>query len=593
MERSRTQVLFTYLPESVFVHESGLIVKSVAIRGEPNSALNRQVLLAEIDQYLAHWPDDNVQGIPRPSRVPPSDFQIITPELVRWELWPLKFECSRESCGRIVSFRRLEDVPRGSRCAHCRAPLRQLRYYSAHECGRIRDMYIPKCPHGHEYEHVYFEDTGSFRSAVFRCRACNNGIIRRTLQSPCTCPPQGGVRPMMRAYTVRDTRTYYPHRISLINLQSSTFNELQSHPSRGAIAVASYLGLLGPSGRIRDGLTEANRAPSGSGMTEEEWAKKEAGLRAMDLSEAQIAEVRRAIGPRNAGLAALAGIDHRVLEVGDSRPLAERAAVFDTTELQRITLESARAGMSERGEAVGAAAVDEALHRAADLGIEEVAVTWSFPIAMAAFGFTRSVNKLGEGTFQGFARSGAYDGKAPVFAVASDTEALLVTLSASAVLRWLSDQPEFSHIRSPEPDEARTAVLQIFGARESDPEPANALATLVHTMSHALLRALDDGQVGFGESSLAEWVVPETLTFALYANNLKSYTLGALWTLLNNRTLQWLTKAASGVLRCENDPLCHQRSPRACERCLFLTFGCPSFNDQLDRKLLTSFWRNA
>jgi hypothetical protein len=593
MERSRTQVLLTYLPGAVFVHESGLIAKTVSIRGEPTTSVNRQVLLGEIDQYLAHWPDDGIQGIARPSRLAPSDFQIITPELIRWELWPLKFECARESCGRIVSFRALEDIPRAPRCTYCRAPLRQLRYYSAHECGRIQDMYIPKCSQGHGYEHVYFEDTGTFRTAVFRCRACNNGIIRRTLQSPCRCVDPGGEHPMMRAYTVRDTRTYYTHRISLINLQSVTFNELQSHPARGAIAVASYLGLLGQAGSIRDGLAEANRATTLTTQTVEEWTAKERQLREMGWSERDIAEVKRAIGPREAGLTALAAVDRRIIDLGNSRPIVERAALFDTSELHRITLGAAHESMRARGEVGAVAAIEEALHRTADLGIEEIAVTWSFPIAMAAFGYTRGVSGLGEGVFQGFARAGAYDGKFPIFAVATDTEALLVTLSALSVVRWLCDE---SHGSAPVPEnigDARKMILEIFANREVSPEPAAALETLVHTISHVMLRALDDGQVGFAEASLAEWVVPETLTFALYANNLKSYTLGALWTLLNNRTLQWLNKSATGMLRCENDPLCHQRSPRACERCLYLTFGCPSFNDHLDRRLLASFWRNA
>lgn len=112
-------------------------------------------------------------------------------------------------------------------------------------------------------------------------------------------------------------------------------------------------------------------------------------------------------------------------------------------------------------------------------------------------------------------------------------------------------------------------------------------------MSHTMLRALDDGQVGFSESSLAEWVVPETLTFALYANNFKSVTMGSLWTLVNNRTLQWLERSADSAQRCDNDPLCHQRTEQACERCLYITFGCQEFNHDLDRRTLRTFWQHA
>jgi hypothetical protein len=398
---------------------------------------------------------------------------------------------------------------------------------------------------------------------------------------------------MMRAFTVRDTRTYHPHSISLINLQSTTFNQLQAHPARGDIAVASYLGLLGDDNRIRDGLAEADRAPSGSVMTIEEWTEREAEFRRMGLSDDQIADIRRAIGPRDAGLAALAGVDPVVLALGRERTLVERAAIFDASELRRITLADAYRGMLDRGEPTAAAAVDAAQRQAEGLGIEDISVTWAFPIAVAAFGYTRVASKRGEGRLRGFARQGAYEGRIPIFAVATETEAIILTLSARQVLKWLIEAGIYAGSEAVDEQAARQEVLGIFARQETDPAPANALTVLVHTMSHILLRALDDGQVGFAEASLAEWIVPETLTFALYANNLKSYTLGALWTLLNNRSLQWLERTADSVLRCENDPLCYQRSPRACERCLFLTFGCQRFNDQLDRQLLSDFWRRA
>jgi hypothetical protein len=77
---------------------------------------------------------------------------------------------------------------------------------------------------------------------------------------------------------------------------------------------------------------------------------------------------------------------------------------------------------------------------------------------------------------------------------------------------------------------------------------------LVHTLSHLMLRGLDDGQVGFAEASLAEWLVPETLTFAIYANNLKDFTLGSLWTLVTSRALGWLNDVVGRSVRCENDP---------------------------------------
>jgi hypothetical protein len=143
---------------------------------------------------------------------------------------------------------------------------------------------------------------------------------------------------------------------------------------------------------------------------------------------------------------------------------------------------------------------------------------------------------------------------------------------------------------------AQSALLQ----REQQPSkvkgqpPHGLIRDLTEwTKSYSLLRVVEEGQIGLAEASLAEWLVLETLTFALFANSLKSYTLGALWIPLNNRTLQWLLTAWASAWRCENDPLCHQREPRVCERCLFVTFGCQMFNEQLNREFLTEFWHDA
>jgi len=175
-----------------------------------------------------------------------------------------------------------------------------------------------------------------------------------------------------------------------------------------------------------------------------------------------------------------------------------------------------------------------------------------------------------------------------VYAVASSTEALLVTLSAREVLGFLHQRGDLAHAPSTE-DDARRQLLEIFADEAANMMAAGTIRLLVHTLSHLLLRGLDDGQIGFAEASLAEWLVAETLTFAIYANTVKDFTLGSLWTLLTDRTLSWLRSAVDTTVRCENDPICYQHDPRSCERCVYLTFGCRLFNTELDRKVLYEF----
>lgn len=592
MQRSRTQVLFSYLPESVFVHESGYIARSTEIRGvDPPQLNNPQVLLEEIDRYLSQWNDDCIQGLRRPSRVSSSDFRVLTPEAVRWEIWPLRFECIRENCRRIRSFRRIDEIQNNPRCKVCNGKLRQLRYFSAHECGRIVPMYIPQCTI-HGWDHVYFDDTGTFRTAVFRCRECNGRIVRRTLQSPCSCnlSTSSGDRPKMHAYTVRDTRTYFPHYLSLINIQSQTFTDLQSHARRGDIAVASFLGHLGESNDIKKGLQEANQHGRSSRLAPEEWNTRERELQEMGLDEEEIDAIRARLAPSDTGLSSLGEIEQAVIDVGERRRVVERAALFDTSEVSRLSLAGTLESLNERREAAASLAVATSIDQARRLGIDDISVTWDFPIALAAFGYTRTTGRPGDGILQGFRTSpDQYQGKYPIFAVATDTEAVLITLNAVRVMDWLAHEVA-TDLSDEDP---RLQILRIFASETSNPRPAQLVRTLIHTMSHTMLRALDDGQIGFSESSLAEWVVPETLTFALYANNFKSVTMGSLWTLINNRTLQWLERSTDNARRCDNDPLCHQRAEQACERCLYITFGCQDFNHDLDRRVLRRFWQNA
>jgi hypothetical protein len=592
MLRSRSQVLYSYLPGSVFRHEDRVYGRVVSVEGNRLTSLNEAVIYDEIAHYLEQWPEAQRHDLPLPKGERIKDYRIMKPDLVRWELFPLIFECSRRSCARVHSFRTFDDLAKTSRCRRCEGALQQLRFYSAHNCGRIQQMYVPRCTK-HGYDDVTFDNTGSFVSATWRCQGegCNGAVIQRTNMSPCNCRsfagPDGVVR--MRAHTLDDSRAYQAHYIDLVNIDSSTFQDYQRHPARGEIAVAHYLGLLAG---IRDGIREANSASSGGErMSAAEWAAKETLLRESGLmSDEEIAVLKSAKGPAETGIAALGGLAGGVLDhVAIRRPVYERAAVFDRSEMRRLALEEQRDQAEGRGDTLRVAALTESGELARAMGIGELAVTWEFPIAKVAFGYTREKHQPQGAALRGFRHQNQNDGKCPVYAVASETEALLVTLSARDVLAFMHARGDTTFSPADEAV-ARRELLAIFADEDVHPVPANTIRTLVHTLSHLMLRGLDDGQVGFAEASLAEWLVPETLTFAIYANTLKDFTLGSLWTLITSRSLSWLSDVITRSVRCENDPLCYQERPRACERCSYLTFGCRSFNDELDRAVLFDYF---
>lgn len=591
MLRSRSQVLYSYLTGSVFRHEDRVYGRVVSVEGKRLTSLNEAVIYDEIVNYLQQWPEDDRQDLPLPKGERIKDYRIIQPEQVRWELFPLVFECSRRSCARVRSFRTFEDLGKEPRCKHCGGALQQLRFYSAHNCGRARPIYVPRCSQ-HGYEHVTFDNTGSFLTATWRCSgvSCNGAVIQRTNMSPCNCGQFPGndrvVR--MRAHTLDDSRAYHAHSIDLINMDSSTFQDYQRHASRGEIAIAHYLGLL-PG--IREGIRESNNSNgSGERMSAAEWAAKEQLLRDSGvMTDDEITLLRRAKGPSETGIAALDDVSPALVEyIASSRPVCERAAVYDLSEMRRFTLEDQQIRAESSGDQPQAEALRNAKKVAAQMGIGELAVTWEFPIAKAAFGYTREVHQPGGATLRGFRNQYYNDGKYPVYAVASKTEALLIALSANDVLDFLHYRGEAPPAPANEAA-ARRAVLEIFADENAKPVPAATIRVLVHTLSHLMLRGLDDGQVGFAEASLAEWLVPETLTFVIYANNLKDFTLGSLWTLVTSRCLGWLNDVVARSVRCENDPICYLHAPRSCERCAYITFGCRQFNAALDRKVLYDY----
>ncbi len=591
MLRSKSQILWGYLPGSVFRHEDRVYGRVVTVDGDRLSGLNEAVIYDAIATYLEQWSEDNRYELPLPRDGVVRDYRIVRPDQVRWELFPLVLECSRRNCARVRSFRTAADLAKSPRCRHCGGQMQQLRFYNAHNCGQINPIHVPKC-NSHGYDDLFFENTGSFTTATWRCHGlgCNGGVISRTNMSPCNCgkwPGRDGVVRMM-AHTLDDSRPYRAHYVDLINIDSSVFQTYQRHPARSQVAVAHYLSLI-PT--LQAGMREVDTGLDGKRMNAQDWAAKESAYREMGLDESEIATLRAKSGPVETGVAALGDLSPQVFDgVAHRRPFYERAAVYDLNEVPRVTLAHQVEQAKAAHDSVRAAALESADTLATNMGISEIAVTWDFPVAKVAFGYTRERHGPDEAAIRGFRHSKQHDGKYPVYALSSRTEALLITLSAQQVLTFLHGRGETVTAPADE-DHARRLLLEMFANEQAHPVPAQTVRTLVHTLSHLLLRGLDDGQVGFSESSLAEWLVPEALTFAVYANTLKDFTLGSLWTLLNNRALSWLRGVVERSIHCENDPLCYQQKMRACERCVYLTFGCEHFNEDLSREVVSDYLR--
>lgn len=596
MKRSRTQTLFRYLPGALFIHGDGFVARVHEVWGRNFEAdVNRDAVLAEIEREASRWPSER-RKMPLPTELAQGDIKFIEPTNVQWDLYPLVFACRNPACQRVRRFRNQEQIvtdPKGRvRCTVCGGSLHQLRYVEAHNCGRLEPMFTPKCGSCQSYDHVYLRDTGSFVSAAWHCRACGDQFIQKTRQSPCRCNDfvrKGRDRPFMRGYVARDHRLHRTLTVTIINLNHNEYQELQRHPARGEITVAHYLGDVTS---IAQALRDADRAEATPRQSPEDFEKRKRRLdRALEMGILEQDEYDRLVRdfqPATRGPAAVASqVPESVITLGTNRGLTERAVVFDPTILSdRRTLDAAAEDAHAAGHQIDADALRSAIDKAQRLGIDDISVTLEFPIALAAYGYTRTATEPENSSLWGF----EHRRNPTIYGTVTSTEAIIVTLSAQKIMSWLVATGQ---VPGPASDDERKARIELLGLHADEHPAAQQATLLVHSFSHAMLRGMGSGLAGFDESGLSEWIVPEAATFAIYAASYQTFTLGALWTVLHHQSHELLDATEERARACANDPLCHRRGPQACERCLYVTFGCSTWNAGLSRRALRSFWHHT
>ncbi|TDV41690.1 hypothetical protein [Actinophytocola oryzae] len=596
MQRSTTQVLYRYLPDAVFSHEEGFYARVHHIGGSRVGNINQMVLLGELAEEISRWYPGQV-GIPNP-RTNPDEYVILKPEEVVWDVFPLTFECTNSGCGRISRWWRQDKLINDTnatgqlRCSHCSSKLRQLRYLTAHNCGAMEPLHTPSCPTCNNATNMYLEDLGSFRTSSWRCRTCGSALSTRFTPCDCRQYARPGSQPYRQGYTARDQRLWYPQTLTILNISNQTYDNLQRHNNRGIPALASW---LGDQQSLAVSLAELDRPATGTRMSARKWAETEGKLRAAGVAEDVIDNVRSMQGPATAGPSAIvAGVSAQVIDMARALPMVERAGLFDHNVINdRRSFDDVQAAVSGTAAAAGVFVASATM---AALGMEDISVTQRFPIVVASYGYTRAVREPGRAHLRTYAIPRQYSNKTPIFAVPANTEALLITFDAATILGFLQHRGLWTGLAPATSRDAKVSVAEILAADldVGGDGTAGVVRRLVHSASHALLRALDDGQSGFGESSLAEWIVPNALTSAIYVASYAEFTLGAFDTVQRRRIGPWLNRVADEIDHCDNDPLCSQTSRHrphaACDRCLHLSFGCRTWNADLDRRLLRSFW---
>lgn len=585
MTRSKTQVIYNHLPGAVYTHPSGMIVKTAHLR-ERNSEVNPDLLLENLADHLDDWRSGGQQraaGFPDP-RKHRAKYALLEPDgEVYYDIWPLVLQCPRISCGKVVEFKSVADWKAAANpevCDKCGSRRQQMEYMMAHSCGREAPIALPQCD-THQLAHVYLEDTGSFETSVWRCRAgnCRGRVISRMRYRACNCGEPG---PFV-SLTVRQSNRFLTQTFPFVSFDRGALAKLRDQHGSDKVVVGSYLGLFDDYERALDDVRK------GGGGDPEMWKLMEPALRQAGKSEEEIAEARRLyMGVASAAFDQLAQLvpEDVITAIGTGQKARERTLIYGAAGGLRIhRLENFRDAAAKGGRHGAVDRINLAEEKLAAYGFSDAFVIENFPVALVAYGFTRLSSQPRDALLKPFPAAKRHSGKTPIYATDSKTEAIFFELDARRVIDWLVDNGVIARpTLAGGVDELAAAKAAMLLAYYANADVARYVNILQHTLAHALIRNLGE-RSGFGEGTMAEYLIPSLLTFGIYANVHQEFTLGALVSLMEHRLGEWLDATQEGARRCPWDPVCEEHEG-ACGSCLHLAFGCTERNHDLDRATL-------
>lgn len=555
--RSASQILFGFLPEQT-VDLKGQIWKVREWRAPiRETSVDLRTLRRELRRLAAPWRATQKDGgyvsdLERNRDI--SVYRLDRANGVELEPFPKVWLC--KGCKTMLF------APDQKCSCGFEARPRQLQFVGyCSECGAIRTPYVPRCP-THQKVKVEFPGTATAAEINFACPVCQVSLRRGFGFAKCSCD-----RGQLKFNVHRAAAVYTPRSVVVVNPPS---------PERLQLLMAAG-GAPRALGWVLDGMEQPSVSdiPLTQDVLKQQLIAQKVPL---ETIEAMLAAAASAGGLKGAG--------------DDLQISPER---LDAAQEQAVTI---------------ALACSESRKRVADLidgttplselgvlyrdkyrvcmdraGIHDIELCDKFPVLTGMFGYTRGDPAPGASRLMAFReRNGSYR----VYADVAETEALFVRLKPQRVCDWLTKRgvalPRYSNDRI-----ARVAVLESCVLPDSSGgggnEAGEALLTLVHSVSHRLIR-LAALHSGIERSALSELLVPLHLGFYIYAAARGDFVLGGLQAVFESELDRLLEDFVYGEHRCALDPGC-RTSGGACMACLHLGEpSCRYFNTYLDRNVL-------
>jgi hypothetical protein len=592
MFRGKHQVLFNYLPNRTFDFERiAVIARVTGVRGDPRTDLNASVLLRRIADEVRTWQEE-FRPVLRDDVFQQTDrFVLLDPRDVQSELFPKVLWCQNRGCGRVFDYRHRNSLP--NRCPIChQGRLIQLRFVKIHCCGELQPLLPPSCRQCHSQGHMALDTRGSERISNFRwiCRQCNTSI--NLFGGICSCQWPDRNKRNMQIEVHRAGRTYYAHTTVLLNIPHRRLDGFFMLPEWPAIAAAKFLGMpevanqaLSEYGQNIQSAQD-NQSTGLTGADLDELFRRQASgeLRLEDLpSEMQSLRERR---QREQEERSPSGIIQSLSQrTGVPWPIWQTVG--------QEMLESIMPMETGHPTELNLGNPNEPSTRITQqMGISRLVLVSDYPIITATYGFSRAEYRPNQCRLNPFPAHPDHRGRFPIFVDQVQADALLLSLNPDRVLSWLEQNgcqpnipPGLDHNLA-----RRSYFIQLLSHtpfRETlhiDHREERMVFGLLHTFSHLSIRQATLF-CGLERTSLSEYLLPTTLTFALYCNHRFGATIGALTALFEQSLYEWLLSIRD-TRRCVYDPVCCERTSN-CHACTHLAeTSCRFFNLNLCRAFL-------
>jgi hypothetical protein len=595
MNRGKQQVLLKYLPGKTFDFEKiGTIAQVDHIRGAPRTDLNLSLILYAIADDVSPWSHPNRPSFQDPVRDAPR-FILLDPLEVETRMFPLTLWCQNGSCGVVRLIR--DDAPITNRCDVCRTGrLVQSRFVRVHRCGALLEISPPPCGNCKTQQWMALDTRGSERILDFRwvCRHCNSPASFFPGKCPsCNWISEDRLDRNMNVEVHRAGRTYYPHNLVLLNQPGENFARFLQIDQWQAIAAAKYFGMaeVGTDSLLsfvnREGSNGSARIPL---LSEDEKRRlRESGKTEQQIQQFEDMELQ------------LRGLRDQRKQDSSPQRLAtlveERTgvpwAIWQTSgqEILEAILPTQMGSATDSGliprrlDSPGATQSD----LRAEMGLASVTLVTDFPITNVTYGHSRVSNEPDKCRLNSFPADPDHGGKFPIFVDTVQADAILLRLNPQSVVDWL--KANGCNPKLPKGLDPTLAAQSYFfellsGVRLRETLPATnpeARLTfcLLHTLSHLSLRRAA-WLCGLESTSLSEYVLPRTLTFAIYCNHRFGATIGALVALFEQSLSDWLRLIMISQ-KCVYDPVCSEHGG-VCHSCTHLAeTSCRFFNGNLSR----------